>query len=277
MTILRGYLYKPRQLLFVFAVCYLPANGIKLVGGEGHDGEAGAADQGEIGEGGMGFDLRQGDGRWKGADGAEVAGEPLGIDAGGVGIGRADDFHEAHDGGIALATVEEYLIALVHGPQVIAGLRAANAAHGENAPADYLAPIRPEGGEFHQPEVLLCFFVRLRHLNSVAFTRCEARIRPRLKARPVFLCCIRKRLAHIVLATQPPCAAGARGSFRRALHSGRFCSGILLSKFINCIKQRKDISVGVQLVGLRPGSIGPRQCLLVHLFCIRPGCGYSIL
>lgn len=96
-------------------------------GEEGHDGEAGLFEQGEVLECGGGFDGGEVDGAGEWLADLEIDGGPVAFRGSGVGIGCADDGAPADNSFFLDAVVVEDEVAQLHGAEVVTGLIVADA------------------------------------------------------------------------------------------------------------------------------------------------------
>lgn len=123
--------------------------------GEGHDGEAALTEEGDILEGGVGFDLGECNRARESAADAELDGGPVALGGGGIrevlaaDLGGADDFFGAHAG------VKEHGITGAHGAEKITGLEITHAVPDRATIDDEGRPRVGCGFGFHQP-VLSC-------------------------------------------------------------------------------------------------------------------------
>ena len=92
-----------------------------LLLGDGHDGEPGDADQGEIREFRIGLDLGKRHGPLESAGGLDIYHDEPIIVTRGVRIGTFHDLHLADDGFLRPGVIEEHAVPLFHRPQVLQG------------------------------------------------------------------------------------------------------------------------------------------------------------
>ena len=114
-------------------------------------GEAALPEEGDIGEGRLGFDLGERDGARERADGFEFDGNPTGLLGGGVGKRGARNLGETDDGFGGNALVEKHTVTGLHRVQMDTRLVVADAGPRGAAIADEVDPRVGFGFGFYEP------------------------------------------------------------------------------------------------------------------------------
>ncbi len=118
---------------------------------EFHHGESWLTDQCDVSERSHSFDCPERNWLPEGPDWNEVAGKPVRIGTGRIGIGHTYHLQDANNSLVLLTLVEEDGIANSHAGKMLPRFCAPNAAEGEFADANNVGPTGSERSELDQP------------------------------------------------------------------------------------------------------------------------------
>jgi len=123
-----------------------------VFGGDGHDGQAGEADEFPGGEGRVGLDFPEGDRSRQPPAGGDVDDDEPSVAAGRVGVGGGENFGNADDGFFFAGVVDEDGVAGGHPPHMGEGAEVADAVPAVAAEFFQVGVALFVGFGFHQPE-----------------------------------------------------------------------------------------------------------------------------